>query len=693
MHLNLLSFEPVSDTITMNFYTEKVEKTRPQIVYKDECPELWEQYPDVIDKYKSLFCSFSNEEEVCKGDKLSATINLHNAPRFALHYFRFLMFNHFLGKAAAVGIDFVDDIEVWIKAPIQPEANATLYNKFALSPQYSHVTDGFELLVSYNGASRTYNKPVTQLSHIDPVKFTLVISGGTLLKFKKMTPEQKDNVSHTYPVLNYSLAALLGVPEKRYLNPNKYLSTYKHISEFCSEQLFTSEFLSVINITGDGFIPVPDKYIHKTSPNSNILLFGQNTTHVSPYDGMKKGPFRAPEVKNNKVGLIFICQESDKQHAIDLYNVFKNGVTVKKNGGTDYLAFPPLAEYIKQPFYTSKELNISFSSLNNAVQEVKNKLSTNPLDDLSTYVAIYISPIKKDDVDNPNHGVYYKIKELLLDRGITSQVIYKERHKDTYFSFHLPNIAIALIAKLGGIPWQLSKSSKNDLIIGVGAFRSAEIGKRYVGSAFCFSKDGLFQNFSCHRDNDLSNIVAQIRKALMHYVVENDKAERLIIHYYKTMSKREAKPIVDMLHKLGLNIPVIILTINKTESYDIVAFNTQVSDLMPLSGQIIKVGHNQFLLYNSAKYDEGFAQSKGKKDYPFPIKIKLATTSKDTNLQMSVVSELLDQVYQFSRMYWKAVKQQNLPITIKYPEMVAEIVPHFSDAELPQFGKSNLWFL
>jgi len=44
-------------------------------------------------------------------------------------------------------------------------------------------------------------------------------------------------------------------------------------------------------------------------------------------------------------------------------------------------------------------------------------------------------------------------------------------------------------------------------------------------------------------------------------------------------------------------------------------------------------------------------------------------------------------------MYWKAVKQQNLPITIKYPEMVAEIVPHFSDAELPQFGKSNLWFL
>lgn len=54
---------------------------------------------------------------------------------------------------------------------------------------------------------------------------------------------------------------------------------------------------------------------------------------------------------------------------------------------------------------------------------------------------------------------------------------------------------------------------------------------------------------------------------------------------------------------------------------------------------------------------------------------------------------LLNQVYQFSRMYWKSVKQQNLPITTKYPDMVAEIVPHFSEAELPQFGKNNLWFL
>jgi hypothetical protein len=50
-------------------------------------------------------------------------------------------------------------------------------------------------------------------------------------------------------------------------------------------------------------------------------------------------------------------------------------------------------------------------------------------------------------------------------------------------------------------------------------------------------------------------------------------------------------------------------------------------------------------------------------------------------------------VYQFSRIYWKSVSQQSLPVTIKYPEMVARMFPYFQRSSMPQFGKSNLWFL
>ncbi|MBK8711188.1 MAG: hypothetical protein IPL97_04775 [Niastella sp.] len=60
---------------------------------------------------------------------------------------------------------------------------------------------------------------------------------------------------------------------------------------------------------------------------------------------------------------------------------------------------------------------------------------------------------------------------------------------------------------------------------------------------------------------------------------------------------------------------------------------------------------------------------------------------------MSVIGGLIDQVYQFSRMYWKSISQQNLPVTTIYPEMVAKIFPYFDREELPEFGKKNLWFL
>ena len=59
----------------------------------------------------------------------------------------------------------------------------------------------------------------------------------------------------------------------------------------------------------------------------------------------------------------------------------------------------------------------------------------------------------------------------------------------------------------------------------------------------------------------------------------------------------------------------------------------------------------------------------------------------------ALLNQLIDQVYLFSRMYWKRVSQQNLPVTIKYPEMVDEIFSYFTHDKLPDHGKESLWFL
>jgi hypothetical protein len=61
--------------------------------------------------------------------------------------------------------------------------------------------------------------------------------------------------------------------------------------------------------------------------------------------------------------------------------------------------------------------------------------------------------------------------------------------------------------------------------------------------------------------------------------------------------------------------------------------------------------------------------------------------------QENVVRELIDRVYLFGLMYWKGISQQSLPVTTLYPEMVAEMYPHFENEHLSDFGKNNLWFL
>ena len=157
------------------------------------------------------------------------------------------------------------------------------------------------------------------------------------------------------------------------------------------------------------------------------------------------------------------------------------------------------------------------------------------------------------------------------------------------------------------------------------------------------------------------------------------------------MSKRELQPIMDGLKKLKIPVPIFIVTINKTESSDIVAFDMSWNNLMPLSGTYVNIGYNRFLLFNNSRYNQKHYNRR--EGFPYPIKLKIECTQKDLVKDYNTVKESIDQVYQFSRMYWKSVRQQNLPVTIKYPQIVAEMLPHFPNKVIPDFGKDKLWFL
>lgn len=695
MQINFFTFSPVQQVVEFALYTEKHNDTHPELLYADECPELWQQHPELTG-VKSLFYSLTNPAE-CKGTQYTVQINLNNQKqrRIAKHIISQQLYNHFRQTQIAT-FDKIDNVEVWTKNTQQPTQNCTEYLRFSLIPQYAVFSDSWELVVSFNGISTVYNKPLSALD-LQTDRFKVVV-GGEVVKYKNLTPNQKQQIDNAFPKINRELMTELHINEKRFLNKDKYTTTYNHINNFVRQHLLTSEFQTLFCLSGEMF-NVPEERIGQVAKGANLLQFKDGKTGIDPYScvfgsrSMDALGIYQPSPKS-QVKFFFIAQKSDVDVCSSLYNIFSKGYKpdIDISTGEQRYVFPPLATCIKQPFSTEPNGSIYFSAPQNALSEIKTQLAKKPLDPQTQYVAIYISPISRDAVNSPYYSLYYQIKELLLEKKITSQVIYKDRPNNQYFNFHLPNIATAILAKIGGIPWQLNSHTANkDLVIGVGAFLSEKVGERYVGSAFSFNPNGLFKNFDCCKANDLESIVAGIRKAIGHFVVDSEtNPQRLIIHYYKTMSKREARPITQMLNTLGLNIPVLIVTINKTETSDIIMFDEKQQGYIPLSGTVLKIRNDDFLLYNNSRYKEN-----EKCDMLFPVRIRLSKIDNQTgnDISMSDAFELLNQVYQFSRMYWKSVKQQNLPITIKYPEMVAEIVPHFSDAELPQFGKNNLWFL
>jgi hypothetical protein len=144
---------------------------------------------------------------------------------------------------------------------------------------------------------------------------------------------------------------------------------------------------------------------------------------------------------------------------------------------------------------------------------------------------------------------------------------------------------------------------------------------------------------------------------------------------------------------LKLEIPVIVVNISRTESRNLVLFDKTCpsNNMIPNSGAFVNIGHNQFLLCNNTRY--GDTMPGARDGYPFPIKLHIRSTDEKLLEDSTLINHLVNQVYQYSRMYCSSVSQQSLPITVKYPELAAKKYQHFENNKIPDFGKENLWFL
>jgi hypothetical protein len=681
LFFNILTFDyPTENPV---FHFSKDENAKGHRIHKSLFPkEIDSIFPGISNNCTDcIYTTFTGE----KDGFLPLEIQLNKAnPDLIKRYFNRQINYYFrVIKKQIVKIGFIKENQIWIHDPKQSTSKWKVYKKFSLKVQLATVSNYPEILLSYDGVSIVLKQSVAELvKEVSSTYFNWILRDNRLDRWKWLNDEEEPDYTTYFPILNKKLKTALEIPNKAPDRGNRYPKYLSNIQEFYNEFLDVPEFKDFIPIHEEGFLTVNSDHINKTTEDSNLLVFGKDQMGITPKLDLKKfKPYKDSPYKN--VHLFFILHKDSVMQAKDLNERFNNG----------FKWFRGLHQYANILFHTEEGFSITFTDKENPLPEIEQALIDRDLNPDIKYIAIYITPYGKYEINKDHREIYYKVKELLLKRKITSQAIDPEKMKaqGDDWVYSLPNIAVAILAKLGGIPWRLNTPIKNELIVGVGAFKHIEEDIQYIGSAFSFANDGKFNSFEYFMKDEIELLAGKIANSVHDYATINNQPDRLIIHFYKSMSELEIEHIEKALGEMNLPIPVFIVTINKTESEDIVAFDSNWTDLMPESGTFINIGSNKYLLFNNTRYpDSEHSKADG---YPFPIKLKFDCTDKQQLNDVKVITELIDQVYQFSRMYWKSVRQQNLPVTIKYPEMIAQIAPHFSGDDIPDFGKDNLWFL
>lgn len=698
--LNILEFIPVVKRVSFSFSNEKkrnevqvsescINPLLKRLYWAEDTPKLFVSFDDPKENESQLDGLLMKDSDGSEAEVWPESI--------AKSYYISRLINHFKTLKLPCYIGFAKEVSVYVPTKCDlPECRG--YREFKLRVQFEEKSRRPQLLVASGSVHALYAHPMSapEMQELATGYVSRYLFRNEVLSAGHLTDEALRNPDELFPFLNNALKKELSIPVIYKGATNRYIHYLKEINEFRDQYLLQTPLTGHLRFASADWQKVQSNRLCDSEELLDELVFGGNNTHNDPYMGVKShGPHLLPSDKQFR--FFFIGHESTKPFAMTVYHYLMGSGR----------GFVGLQRFVSLPFSTQKELSLFYQDDSNPLPELKAYLNAQTFDPDVRYVAIYLSPVHKQEEDEERRRIYYRVKEELLHFKIVSQaidvdkawgesraVVDQQAKLNENFNFNLPNISIALLAKLGGVPWGLKSKAIDELVIGVGAFRCRAQGKAFLGSAFCFSGTGKFYGFDYFQSDEIPEMVGSMMDAVRRYQKEHAEVSRLVIHFYKNMSHKELAPIEMGLSAMKLNIPVYVVSVNQTLAADYFAFDQNYAALMPLTGTYVALPRGQYLLFNNTTTSY---QTAKQSSFPFPLKVSIryfpSTKGNENAVVQATEPELLRQLILFSRLYYKSVVKQPQPVTILYSEMLAEIAANFERPELPKTGKETLWFL
>jgi hypothetical protein len=287
---------------------------------------------------------------------------------------------------------------------------------------------------------------------------------------------------------------------------------------------------------------------------------------------------------------------------------------------------------------------------------------------------------------------YFVTKSIFLTQQVPIQEFRTEITSlyDSQLQYVLNNMALATYAKMGGIPWLLKANPTiaHELIFGLGSahLRGSRFGgvKRLVGITTVFSGDGKYRVSTISKAAEMQNygtvLLDSLRETVTRIKTEmNWQAHdpvRLIFHAFKPMKDIEADAVKTVMSELGdfdldyafLHVadhhPFLLFDHSQKGVFD---YETRLSKgvLVPTRGLFMHLSPRDTLLTLV-----GPSQVKtANQGIPAPIMLHLHRSS-----TFSDMTYLARQVFLFASHSWRSFFPAELPVTIKYSELIARLL-------------------
>lgn len=286
---------------------------------------------------------------------------------------------------------------------------------------------------------------------------------------------------------------------------------------------------------------------------------------------------------------------------------------------------------------------------------------------------------------------YYEAKAAFANLAIPTQMVTTELVRDeNQFGWSVANIALALFAKLGGIPWAVdAPAGDDDLIIGIGRADVGPERERFFGYAVTFVSNGIYrQTFSFTPTADEAAYEERLQKAIEAALASDvdEPPARLIIHLAKRAGTREIEAAERAMQAAGLRVPVAFLRLDDSSLHDVA--DTGEASFAPPKGLVVKLGPQRALVQT----DE--LSATGAPDGPLLVEMDRRST-----VPVEQFDELVAQVFRLAAANWRGFNARSKPATLVYGEQLASLVGHLSDLDTwnPELLRSELkdrpWFL